>query len=146
MPVAANPALGIRLMSSIESVTFSIFFPIRQQYGGNSRFYLYYHGREPSGNRDHAAVEQKHMVNGDLQERLTVSINPQEGSKRANYAWQLDEEMADAFWELEVLIELASTHRRDLRVFLVRCIQDATSDPTKPIRAVFLTSAQFYDS
>ncbi len=132
-------------MSVRESVSFTIFIPICQQDGESSQFYLYYCGLGPNRNRDHTAFEQKHVANGDLQERLSVSITAEEGSEPAKYVWQLDEHMADALWVREILTELAMTRRGELKEFLARCLHDATRDPAKPFRAVFSASAKSYD-
>ena len=53
--------------------------------------------------------------------------------------------MADAFWVSEILTELASTRRGELKEFLAQCHRDAMSDPAKPFRAAFSTSAKSYD-
>ncbi len=142
MPLTANWAPGGWLMPVRESVSFTIFIPICQRDGESSHLCLYYCGLGPNRNRDHTAFEQKHVANGDLQERLTVSTTPEEGSEPAKYVWQLDEHMADASWVHEILTELAMTRRGELKEFLARCLRDAISDPAKPFRAVFSTSGR----
>ncbi len=133
-------------MRAKESASFIIFIPIRQLYGDSSHLYLYYAGLESNGNRVRGAFEQAHAASGDLQERLTVSTKPQEGSGPVKYVWELDERMTDAFWVREILTQLANTHRGELREFLARCVQDAMRDPAKPFRAVFSSSAKPYAS
>jgi hypothetical protein len=133
MPQTANPAPGAWLMSAKESVSFTLFIPICQHDGESSHLYLYYGGMESNGNCNHVAFERKHAANGDLQERLTVSTKPEEGSEPAKYVWQLDEHMADAFWVNEIMTELASTRRGELKEFLAQCLQDAMGDPAKTI-------------
>ncbi len=132
-------------MRSKEPISFTIFIPIRQTGGESSHLFLYYGGSESKENRSHSGFERKHAANGDLEERLTVSTKPQEGSEPVKYVWELDERMTDAFWVREILTELASTHRGELREFLARCVQNAMLDPAKPFRAVFSTSAKSYD-
>ena len=85
------------------------------------------------------------MTNGDLQERLTVSIEPKEGSEPAKCIWKLDEQMADAFWVHEILTGLGYTHHSELMEFLARCLRDATRHPAKPFRAVFSTFANYHN-
>lgn len=132
-------------MSPKEPVSFTIFIPIRQAGGESSHLFLYYGGAESKENRSHDAFELKHAANGDLEERLTVSTKPPEGSEPAKYVWELDERMTDSFWVREILTQLASTRRAELREFLARCLQDARRDPAKPFRAVFSTSAKSHD-
>ncbi len=127
-------------MRSKDSVSFSIYIPIRHQAWESSHLNLYYGGAESKENRSHEAFEREHAANGDLKERLTVLTRPQKGSGPAKYVWGLDEEMPDALWVHEIFTELESTHRGELREFLARCVQDAMRDPAKPFRAVFSTS------
>ena len=108
--------------------------------------YLYYGGAESKENRSQNAFERKHAANGDLQEKLTVSAEPQKGSEPAKYVWELDEGMPDALWVHKILTGLMRTHRVELRGFLARCVQDAMRAPAKPFRAVFSTSAKFRNS
>jgi hypothetical protein len=129
-------------MHEIEPVSFTIFIPIRHEDGESSHLYLYYCGLESYRNQNRVALQQQHWSNGDLQVRLTVSTEPEEGSSPAKYVWRLDEQMADAFWVHDVLKELARTHRVELKEFLAQCHRDAMIDPARPFRAVFLSSAQ----
>jgi hypothetical protein len=125
-----------------EPVTFTIFIPIRHMDAERSFLYLYYCGLESSGNQSRLAFQRQHWANGDLQVRLTVSTEPEEGSAPAKYVWRLDEQMADAFWVHDVLMELVRTHRAELKEFLAQCHRDAMVDPARPFRAVFSSIAQ----
>jgi hypothetical protein len=140
MPQTANPGLGAWLMNAKEAAFFTIYIPILHKKGESAHFSLYFGRREPGGNL--AAMEQKHAADGDLKGRLAVSIEPKQGSEPTKYVWRLDERMPDAFWVREILIELESRHRGELKEFLARCLGDAMRDPGKPFRAVFSTSAE----
>jgi hypothetical protein len=146
MPQAANPGPGVWLMAAKRSASFTIFIPIRQKEGESSNLYLYYGGLDSNVNRSYAASARKHLVSGDLQERLTVWMKPKEGAVPAKYVWQLDEQMPDAVWVREILTGLANTRSRELKEFLGQCFRDAKRDPAKPFRAVFSTSAKTYHS
>jgi hypothetical protein len=141
----ANPAPGIRLMGSKESVSFTIFIPIRQQDRETSNLYLYYGGLDSIGNPRHAAFERKHIANGDLQERLILWTRATENREPPMCLWRLDERMPDAFWVREILTELANTRAFELREFLAQCLRDARSHPAKPFEAVFSTAVKSYN-
>lgn len=127
-------------MPAKEFVTFSVYIPIRQIAGESSNLYLYYCGPESREYRFLDSYARKHAANGDLQGRLTVSIRTQDGSEPLKYVWRLDEKTGDAPWLSEVLTELATTRRGQLKEFLARCCRDATFEPAKPFRAVFTSS------
>ena len=146
MPWTANPAPGAWLMYAMESVSFGIYIPIRQMVGESSNLYLYYCGPESGGSAFVDSYALKHAANGDLQGRLTVSIKPQVGSEPSRYVWQLDENTGDALWVREILTELATVWRSELKEFLARCCRDAMSDPAKPFRAVFTSSAKPHET
>ncbi len=128
-----------------ESVTFSIYIPIRQMVGESSSLYLCYCGTEASENASPNLYAQRHAARGDLQGRLTVSIALHEGLEPSRYVWRVDEKTGDALWVGEILADLANTWRSELKEFLSRCLRDALSNPGTPFRAVFTSSAQPYE-
>ena len=120
-----------------ESVTFSIYIPVRQMAGESSNFYLYYRGSESNRNGLLGSLVKEHEASGDLQGCLTVSVRPREGSQPSKNVWRLDEEIGDALWVREIFTELANRWRSDLKEFLALCVRDVMQNPAKPFLSKF---------